>query len=214
MWKCRIKWTDLLSVLCWVLLGQFFFLIVNMSCYWARTCLFFTVPWVSWVKGMIAKHFYFHLLKQIQLCEKAKINKKPFVHLSVQSESFFYCAQTWLHTVCYCRMYRLIQVISFLVFIRQNSQRSTWPPTSIRDVWWTCRSIKVAPKWSGKMLEANRKLLSFDAFTHAICNLPQWACTKTPVLFFPVAFSVTLYVQHWLVALREIKAKWLCQWEN
>lgn len=73
-----------------------------------------------------------------------------------------------------------LRLCFFLVFPRRSSRRSTWPPTLTLGVWWTCRSTKVAPEWSGKMLEDAGEL---ESFAHAICNLPQWACTKTPVLF-------------------------------
>lgn len=70
-----------------------------------------------------------------------------------------------------------------LLSSRQSSQKSTWPPTLTRDAWWTCRSTKVAPKWSGKTPEDDEGAQCFDALAHAICTVPQWAHTKAPVLF-------------------------------
>lgn len=66
-----------------------------------------------------------------------------------------------------------------LVFRRRSSQRSTWLPTSTRAAWWTCRSTKVAPKWSGKALKDRERALVFQTHLHhAICDLPQRAGTK------------------------------------
>lgn len=107
-----------------------------------------------------------------------------------------------LFSVCCCRMCHLnLRLCSFLVFPRQSSQRLTWLLTSTRAVWWTCRWTKVAPKWSGKMLDDEKELESFDTFAHVICNLPA-----KRLLFFSLSDIEHDCVYLTLCAVREIKA--------
>ena len=95
-------------------------------------------------------------------------------------------------------------------FCRRSSRRSTWLPTWTRGVWWTCRSTKVAPEWSGKTLGGG------EGARAPLTHLPTQSviCLSEPaqrLLFFPLGGTEHDCVYITLLALREIKAvMWLC----
>lgn len=133
--------------------------------------------------------------------------RKDLLFIRALSQGVNNWGQTWPYSVCCCGMHHLT---SGCAFCRRSSRRSTWLPTWTRGVWWTCRSTKVAPEWSGKMLEGGKG--AWAPLTH----LPTQSviCLSEPaqrLLFFSLGGTEHDCVYITLLALREIKAvTWLC----